>query len=184
MRSRGIRLSIAVAAAAALAGMTAFGPFAQASQPASATGHGWYLADPQDPTAGKRQFSFNAVTHQDGTVSGHAVVHNPAYDFFATIDISCLRVDGNMAHLGGTVTKTNDPFFGPGEGTYQFAFFTVVDTGEPGSDEVTPDTISGVNFAKDYSPETCQDIGPTDFTQQPIMGGNVQVRQGASTEES
>lgn len=136
----------------------------------SANGHGTLI----NPDGSKRQFSFSAVTKRDGTVTGSAVLHNPAFDFFAKFDISCLNVVGNRATFGGLVTKTNDPFFSPapGGGGFDRAFFTVVDNGEPGS----ADTISRVSFDDTVGPEACELTGPTDFVQEPIENGNVQVK--------
>ena len=68
------------------------------------------------------------------------------------------------------VTKSNDPVLGPGQ--FDRAFFTVVDNGEPG----TNDTISPVYFDDTVGPEACQNTGPNDFDQVPIENGNVQVR--------
>jgi hypothetical protein len=82
--------------------------------------------------------------------------------------VSCLQVVGIRASIGGLVTKSNDPNLGPGTS----AFFTVYDKGEPG----TLDTISAVAFDNVVGPETCQVIGPNDFDQTTIEGGNIQVR--------
>jgi hypothetical protein len=158
--------------AGALAGALLLGglhvPALAASGRPSASGHGTTAAVDEDgETVGKRQFSFTAVTHDDGTVTGQAQLRNPAYDFVAHIAITCLVVDGNMAHLGGTVTNTNDPNLAG-----QNAFFTVVDNGEPGA----ADTISSVYFDAEAPPSSCRDISPDDFVQNPILGGNIQVR--------
>jgi hypothetical protein len=129
----------------------------------SASGHGAILLESGE----MRQFSFNAVQHRDGTISGNAVIHNPGFDFRSHINITCLIVDGNRASLGGTVKSTNDPALDGDR-----AFFTVFDNGEPGKDN---DTISLVFFDEQVGPEACQFIGPSDFPQIPIDAGNVQV---------
>lgn len=120
------------------------------------------------PDGRKRQFSFSARQNADGTVTGHAVIHNPDFDFRSHIDITCLQVVGNRANLGGTVRSTNDPFFDGQNG-----FFTVIDNGEPGKGT---DTISLVFFDAQAPPSSCQLIGPNDFDQMPISNGNIQVR--------
>jgi hypothetical protein len=154
---------------AAMAGILAFGPSALAGDGPSSNGHGTYTVQDEDGKEYKRQFSFAATTKNDGTVNGNAEVHNPAYDFAAHIDLSCLLVDGNRASMGGTVTKSNDP--GLGEGT--FAFFTVYDNGEPGVDK---DTISATFFDTEAPPPSCLLIGANDFNQTPIEAGNIQVK--------
>jgi len=136
----------------------------------SANGHGTTI----NADGSKRQFSFSAVTRKDGTVTGSAVLHNPAFDFFAKFDVSCLKVEGNRATFGGLVTKTNDPFFSSDGGGFDRGFFTVVDNGEPG----TGDTISSVFFDNEVGPEACELTGSEEFPQRPIENGNVQVKSG------
>lgn len=147
----------------------------------SATGHGSYSVG----TKQSRQFSFSAIKHQDGTVTGNAELQNPAFAFRANFDIQCLRVTpgsinpitgdiGTRADIGGTIKKSNDP--GLPEGTR--GFFTVFDNGEPGKDK---DTISPVFFDFAVGPEACQNIlgdptAPSNFVQFVIEAGNIQVR--------
>jgi hypothetical protein len=136
-----------------------------AESSASASGHGTILLE----GGAKRQFSFTAVQHRDGTVSGNAVIHNPGFDFRSHVEITCLVVDGQRASFGGTVRSTNDPALNGNRG-----FFTVFDNGEPGRGA---DTISLVFFDEQVGVEACQSIGANDFPQIPIDAGNVQVRQ-------
>lgn len=151
-----------------------------ATDKASAAGHGTYAVGPKE----KRQFSFSAVMHRDGTVTGNAVIQNPAFAFRGQLEITCLRVTpnavnpvtgevGTRADIGGTVRHTNDPTF---EGLR--GFFTVFDNGEPGKDH---DTISPVFFDNVVGPEACQNIlgdptAPSNQVQIPIEAGNIQVR--------
>lgn len=130
----------------------------------SSNGHGTLTL----PDGHKRQFSFNARLNADGTASGHAIIHNPNFDFRAHLDITCLQVVGNRASFGGAVRNSTDPAF---EG--QNGFFTVFDNGEPGKDS---DTISLV-FFDPITADACLGIGPNDFDQMPIDGGNIQVKQ-------
>ncbi len=44
----------------------------------SASGHGTLIVQDEQGKNVRRQFSFNAKTNADGTVSGHAVLHNNA----------------------------------------------------------------------------------------------------------
>lgn len=134
----------------------------------------------------RRQFSFSAVEHQDGRVSGQAVIHNPAFEFRGHLEISCLRVtpvdannDGQVeayrADIGGTVRNTNDPNLDGQNG-----FFTVFDFGEPGKGR---DTISPVFFSPPDQPPTsaCELIlgdptAPSNIVQIPIETGNIQAQ--------
>jgi len=141
----------------------------------SANGHGTL----NNPDGTKRQFSFNAQRRADGTVTGNAVLHNPAFPggngnaYQATFDISCMKVIGNTAILGGYVRRTNDP------NLVSAAYFEVQDNGEPGKDR---DAISGVVFydttPNQGSPALCQVLLPGGLGDlQTIDGGNIQVKQ-------
>jgi hypothetical protein len=144
----------------------------------SASGHGTLLVTDPNGKQVRRQFSFNAQRKADGTVTGQAVVHNPAFitpegRYRSNIQISCMKVVGNQAFLGGSVRRTNDQ--GLEEGGFDAAFFIVQDNGEPGKDK---DAISYVFFDNAVGPEACTGIQPGDFGPlNPIESGNIQVRQ-------
>lgn len=167
MKRRTVAFSLGTLLAVALVALGALNstPTVTAGSGPSANGSGILTL----PDGRKRQFSFNARQNADGTVTGHAVIHNPNFDFRSHIDVTCLQVVGNRASLGGVVRSTNDPAF---DG--QSGFFTVYDNGEPGKGR---DTISLVFFDAQVGPEACQFIGANDFDQMPIDSGNVQVRQ-------
>ena len=146
----------------------------------SASGHGTLIVQDENGRNVRRQFSFNARRDRDGNVSGHAVLHNPAFsgangnNYQAQFDISCMRIYGNVAVLGGFVRRTNDP------NLIDAAYFSVQDNGEPGKNN---DLISPVYFFDDDpnttgSPALCEFIGPNDLLLNPIDAGNIQVRGG------
>jgi hypothetical protein len=150
----------------------------------SASGQGTLLVMGSDGKTVKRQFNFNAQRQADGTVKGHAVLHNPAFEidgkkFSAKINISCLKVVGNTAVLGGTIRRTNDPGFDDA------VYFTVQDNGEPGKNK---DKISRV-FLFDADPNTTGNPqlclgtpieGQGALPLETIDSGNVQVRGGTT----
>jgi hypothetical protein len=152
---------------------------ADAGQLQSASGHGTRLAMDDDGNVVKRQFSFNAKQHADGTVTGQAQVVNKAFSgtadspapYRAHLVITCMQTFGNIAVFGGYTKSTNDPNLDDA------AYFSVQDNGEPG----TTDMISGLYFYDD-NPETqgdpslCLGNDADDFLLQPIDGGNIQVR--------
>lgn len=159
-------------AAAALVAVAVAVP-ASASVVASASGHGALSTD-----SGDRQFSFSAKLSDDGTATGHAVLHNPAFQgahgnspYMLQIDISCMKVIDNWAVFGGITD--DDPELGESA-----VFFAVQDNGEPGKnlDEISlvyfwdadPDTIG--------DPGACQFNVPTDLELLTIESGNIQVR--------
>ena len=146
----------------------------------SASGHGTIIVQDENGRDVRRQFSFNARRDRNGNVTGKAVLHNPAFSgangnhYQAHFDISCMRIYGNIAVLGGFVRRTNDP------NLIDAAYFSVQDNGEPGKNN---DRISGVYFFDDDpdttgSPALCEFIGPNDLPTTPIDGGNIQVRGG------
>lgn len=165
-RNAFVVLGAVVAGALTTVALAASGP--------SASGHGAL-----ETADGLRQFSFSATEHADGTVTGHAVLRNPAFqvdghDYRLQIDISCMKVVGNIAVFGGTTRRTNDP------GLVDAVFFTVQDNGEPGAE----DKISSVFFWDDDpattgDPQACLLTGPNDFPLHTIDKGNIQVRAGA-----
>jgi hypothetical protein len=140
---------------------------------ASSEGHGTLST-----TSGKRQFSFSARTYSDATVKGQATLINPEFTgangkspYQLQLDISCMKVVGNIAIFGGTTKRTNDPSL------VDAAFFSVQDNGEPGKN----DKISRVFFWDDDpntvgDPQACQAVQPTDFPLETIEAGNIQVK--------
>lgn len=148
----------------------------------SANGHGTVLRQDENGKTVRRQFSFNAKRNSDGTVTGNAVLHNPAFEgedgnnYQAKLEISCMRVVENIAYFGGTIKRTNDP------NLVDTAFFSVQDNGEPGKGR---DKISGLVFYDDDpnnnpgDPQLCQisDTQPQLAPTETIESGNIQVRQ-------
>ncbi len=144
----------------------------------AASGHGTLLRENADGDTVRRQFSFSARQLADGTVTGQAVLHNPAFEgadgraYQLKVDISCMHVVGNIAVFGGTTSRTNDP------NLVDAVFFTVQDNGEPGGGS---DRISGAFFWDDDptttgDPQACLLTGPNDFPLETIESGNIQVR--------
>lgn len=177
MRKSIVAISVALAL---VIGMTATAVWAVTPEE-SASGHGSLLTTDPDGKARQRQFTFNAQRHADGTVTGHAVLINPAFTgenghapYQLHVDISCLHVVGNIAIMGGTTSRTNDPSL------VDAVFFTVQDNGE-GRDAVARDRISRVFFWDDDpdttgDPQACLLTGPLDFPLEEIENGNIQVR--------
>ena len=182
MSVNGLRRSVrmVLGASALIAAVAAGAPSMAQGSRESANGHGTLAATDENGRAVKRQFSFNAQRQADGTVRGHATLINPAFGgsgnpnppYQLQLDITCMRVVGNIAIMGGTTKRTND------QNLVDAAFFSVQDNGEPGKGR---DRISRVFFWDDDpnttgDPQACLLTGPTDFPLEPIEGGNIQVR--------
>lgn len=146
-----------------------------------AMGHGSLLRVDEDGNTVRRQFSFNAQRRNDGTVTGKAVLHNPAFEgangqnYQATMNISCMKLyPDNIAVFGGTIRRTNDP------NLVDTAFFAVQDNGEPGGGV---DRITGLVFWDDNpmedpgDPQVCEIVTLAELgTLELIETGNIQVR--------
>jgi hypothetical protein len=130
-----------------------------------------------------RTFSFAAVRHADGTVSGQVQVKNRALDVRAHIDVDCLKFEGgNRAIAGGTITESSNPeLIAPG----RISVFGVEDNGE--GEGAPPDRITTI---PDYAPpKSCNEFTFVGDTLRelanpsvvvraltPITAGNIQVR--------
>lgn len=175
--------TLAFFAAAATAAFALAAPaFAQGSGE-SANGHGTLAGGVKENGKElKRQFSFSAQRRADGTVTGHATLVNPAYKgangnapYQLEVDISCMHIVGNVAIMGGSTKRTNDPSL------VDAVFFTAQDNGEPGKN----DRLSRAYFwdddpATQGPPSACMQTGPNDFLLEQIEAGNVQVRNGVN----
>src|SRR5437763_932974 len=81
----------------------------------AANGQGTLLVQNDAGDFVRRQFAFSARRYADGSVKGNAVLHNPAFEnakgqrYQLQVDISCMKVIGNVAFFGGTTRRTNDP---------------------------------------------------------------------------
>ena len=169
-----------------LAALIVVGNFAISSEAAttllaSAGGHGTLFSGvASNGRTFRRQFSFNARENSDGTVSGHAVLINPAFDgangnqpYQLQIDISCMNVIGNIAFFGGTTRRTTDP------NLIDAVYFSVQDNGEPGANN---DRLSSAFFFDEDpttmgDPALCEGNQIGDFPMEPIESGNITLRQ-------
>jgi len=136
----------------------------------SATGQGKMVGT-------NRTFSFNAVTHRDGSVSGQGQLnsHLGAKIHFS---IDCLYVEGNVATMSGTVTNSEafqEYVGGP-------CWFRVKDNGE--GSNAQPDEITFFIFCGPDETDTpcttltCDVDHESDAGGlQPIENGNIQVKQ-------
>src|SRR5213078_878293 len=144
----------------------------------SANGQGTLLVQDENGNTVRRIFSFSARRYPDGSVKGNAVLHNPAFTnangqkYQLQIDISCMKVIGNVVFFGGITKRTNDPSL------VDAVYFSVQDNGEPGKDR---DKISRAFFFDDDpntqgDPQLCQGNVLGDFPLEIIEAGNIQVK--------
>jgi hypothetical protein len=131
-----------------------------ADGPASATGAGHTGSGDE-----RRTFSFNAVEQPDGSATGSAQLFARGFPAMVHMQVTCLRVDGNVAYVSGLNTKAEPDVF---EGIY--AVFAVEDDGEG----TAADRVSQFHPAAAQNEDACLTESPSDFF--PIEQGNVQVR--------
>lgn len=140
--------------------MVAMPVAASADGPASATGAGHSGSGEQ-----RRTFSFSAVMLSDGSAAGSAQLFARSFPAKVHMQVTCLRVEGNVAYVSGLNTTADPDVF---EGIY--AIFAVEDNGE--GDAV--DRVTQFHPAATQNEDACLTESPSDFF--PIEQGNVQVR--------
>jgi hypothetical protein len=123
-----------------------------------------------------RTFSFTAVQHEDGTVTGQAELFNRIFDSRFHIAIDCLRIIGNLAVLSGVVAQVVSDCTGPDcIAVGDAAIFAVRDNGEGNS--TTADEMTGVAFPFSFPvPTFCMVVLPPPQAFGSIEAGNIQVR--------
>ena len=132
---------------------------------ASASGSGHMLRN-----GFNRTFSFTANRYSDGSSSGQLQLRSPEFDVVVHMQIDCLRVVGNTAHLSGTIVYTSNPseaFVG------EHNRLVVQDNGEGAN--APSDLVSGIPANPgNTNPETCETN--TLVPNRVVERGNVQVR--------
>src|SRR5215203_5002190 len=77
----------------------------------------------------KSEFSFNAKRNPNGKVTGQATLRNPSFkanngqNGKIKIDISCMKIVGNVAFFGGTTKRKNN------QANAEAVYFAVEDNG-------------------------------------------------------
>lgn len=142
----------------------------------SASGQGMARFMSENGSLATGAFTFDAKRLPNGKVNGKATLRNPSFkngngqNDKLQIDITCLRIDGNIAYLGGTTKRKNNL-------AAEAVFFTVQENGKGGEKH----KLSQIFFWDDDpktagDAQTCQSAGPHDFPLEPIESGDVRVR--------
>jgi hypothetical protein len=131
------------------------------------------------PTFGTVTFSFVAIRHADGRVTGQFQQHQPFFGFTYKGDVTCFAVDpvNHRAWVGGVLTQSNDP--DPVTEVGDDAWFRVLDTGHSSSE---PDRSTFMGFEQPppgivTSEEYCQlKIWPDGNARTwPVVHGNIVI---------
>jgi hypothetical protein len=131
--------------------------------PAGAAGNpsaSGYIDLPED-TVHFDEYSFAAIQHQDGTVTGQAEILLQPENERIHVAIDCMTIVGNTANISGIITHPGGVFT---EGSR--VMFTVKDNGEGANSP--PDEGSSI-----ITEGTCP---PPQFATGPSERGNVQVQ--------
>ena len=109
--------------------------------------------------------TFSAVQHNSGLITGIAQQHDVVTGIKTQIDVTCIRVIGNTARIGGTYVR-GVPIGSPTD----TIVFDVVDNGE--GSKASPDQFNKFHV------DVCGCNGQSDTTF-PSERGNIQVRGGS-----
>ena len=117
-----------------------------------------------------RTFSFAAIRHGDGRVTGEWELNNRANNTRLHGSVTCLTVIGNRAWIGGITEQSNNPGTVEGRGVS----WRVVDNGEGANDPPDLTSLTFTNLAPNVPELRCRNAPP--YPLMPIEGGNIQVR--------
>jgi hypothetical protein len=133
---------------------------------ASATGSGHMIRN-----GFNRTFSFSAVKRADGTVTGQLELNSREFDVVLHIQIDCLRIEGNNAHMSGIITRSSNPAEGE---VGELNRLVVQDNGE--GPKAPPDMISGIPANPGNVDQATCVTNPDRVPDRVVQRGNIQVR--------
>ncbi len=122
----------------------------------------------------KSEFTFNAKRNPNGKVTGQATLRNPSFktnngqNDKIKIDITCLKVVGKTAFLGGTTKRKNN------QANAEAVYFAVEDNGN--ADKI----FRGFFFDDDETTkgdaQLCETFEPGELPVEPIADGSIEVK--------
>jgi hypothetical protein len=122
------------------------------------------------------EFSFSAKRNPNGKVTGSATIRNPSYKQGngqtdkIKIDITCLRIEGNVAFLGGMTKRKNN------QAKAEAVYFAVQDNDDAGGDAVFRGFYYDDDPATDGDPMRCETLERNVLVLEPITIGNIKVK--------
>ena len=123
----------------------------------------------------KSQFSFSVQRNPNGKITGQATLRNPSYkrangqNEQIKIDISCLKVIGNVAVLGGMTKRKNS------QTKAEAVYFAVEDNGA-GGDKIFRGFFFDDDEATEGNAQLCQTIETEVLVLEPIAEGTIEVK--------
>ena len=122
------------------------------------------------------EFMFAVKRNSNGKVTGQAIIRNPSYkagngqNDKIKIDMTCLKVVGNVAFLGGTTKRKNN------QAKTEAVYFAVEDNGEQGTDAVFRGFYFDDDPATDGDSHRCEAIERSVVVLEPSAKGDIQVK--------
>ena len=124
------------------------------------------------------EFSFNAKRNPNGKVTGSATIRNPSYKTGngqtekIKIDITCLKLHGNVAVMGGVTERKNN------QAKAEAVYFAVEDNGDAGAgaDAIFRGFYFDDDPATEGDSQRCEAIERNVVVLEPIAEGNIQVK--------
>ena len=126
----------------------------------------------------RSQFIFNVKRNPNGKVTGQATIRNPSFktgngqNNQIKIDITCLKVIGNIAVMGGTTKRKNSQT--KTEAVY-FAVEGNSDAGR-GADKIFRGFFYDDDPATEGDPQACQSLETEVLVLEPIAAGKIKVK--------
>jgi hypothetical protein len=123
----------------------------------------------------RSQFLLNVQRNPNGKVTGQATLRNPSFkpgngqNNQIKIDVTCLKVVGNIAIIGGTTKRKNN------QTKAEAMYFAVEDGGESGADKIFRGFYFDDDPNTDGDAQLCQTIEPDVLVLEPIVAGKIQV---------
>lgn len=121
------------------------------------------------------QFSFNVKRNPNGKVTGQATLRNPSYkktngqNEQIKIDVSCLKVIGNLAVIGGVTKRKNNQ-------TETEAVYFAVEDNEAGADKIFRGFYLDDDASTKGDAQLCQAMEKEILVLEPIVEGNIKVQ--------
>lgn len=123
----------------------------------------------------KSEFSFSVKRNPNGKVTGQATLRNPSFktnngqNDKIKIDVTCLKVVGNVAFIGGT-TKRKDS-----QAEAEAAYFAVEDNGN--ADKIFRGFFFDDDDKTKGDAQLCETFNLGDLPVEPIAEGSIEVKQ-------
>lgn len=172
MKMKGTLLTAAAFVVMALGSVLASGSLAALGAKDSAEGKGTLVHE--DGT--RSEFEFSAKRNPNGKVSGQATIRNPSYRAAngqvekIKVEISCLKVEGRVAILGGETKRKNN------QAEVEAVYFAVEDNGAGAADAIFRGFYYDDEAATRGEAALCETLKPEVLVFEPLAAGYVTVK--------